>query len=46
MKTYKVKTSSGTTVFEGTHKDCDEYIAQALQKGSRPGFLSIFPKKM
>lgn len=43
-KKYEVRTSSGLPVFEGNHKKCEEYIAQALQKGSQPGFLSIHPK--
>lgn len=43
-KIYEVRTSSGLPVFEGNHKECEEYIAQALQKGSQPGFLSIHPK--
>lgn len=42
-KKYEVRTSSGLPVFEGNHKKCEEYIAQALQKGSQPGFLSIHP---
>ena len=42
-KKYEVRTSSGLPVFEGNHKECEEYIAQALQKGSQPGFLSIHP---
>lgn len=44
MKLYEVRISSGLPVFEGIHKECVEYIAQALQKGSQPGFLSIHPK--
>lgn len=44
MKLYEVRTSSGLPVFEGNHKGCEEYITQALQKGSQPGFLSIHPK--
>lgn len=43
-KIYEVRTSSGLPVFEGNHKECEEYIAQALQKGSQPGFLAIHPK--
>lgn len=40
-KKYEVRTSSGLPVFEGNHKECEEYIAQALQKGSQPGFLVL-----
>lgn len=43
---FEVRTQSGLPVFEGTHKKCKEYIAQAQQKGSRDGFLSIFPKEV
>lgn len=44
MKLYEVRTTSGMPVFEDTHKKCEQYIDQALQKGSQPGCLSIHPK--
>lgn len=40
---FEVRTSSGMPVCEGTRKECEEYLAQALWKGSPPGFLSIHP---
>ena len=43
MKRYEVRTSSGLPVFEGDFNQCEEYISQAVKKGSQPGFLSIHP---
>lgn len=40
---FEVRTSSGMPVCEGNRKKCEEYLAQALWKGSPPGFLSIHP---
>lgn len=42
-KQFEVRTASGMSVCEGTRKECGEYLAQALWKGSPPGFLSIHP---
>lgn len=42
-KRYIVVTSSGLEVFRGTEYRCKQYIKQALEKGSVPGFLKIQP---
>lgn len=39
---YEVVTKTGMAVYGPSSMErCEEYIAQALAKGSRPGFLSI-----
>lgn len=43
---YEVVTLTGLDVFEGTKKECEEYLDQALLKGSRPGFLTIQEKEV
>lgn len=46
MKKYVVITASGLPVFESDHKrPCKAYIKNALERGSKPGFLSIVEGK-
>ncbi len=39
-----VVTEAGMPVYEGSKTKCKEYIKQAIQKGSNPGFLKIVDK--
>lgn len=38
---WNVVTETGMVVFSGSKPHCKGYLRQALEKGSRPGFLSI-----
>lgn len=41
MKVWQVVTPTGMDVFEGSKRECNAYLKQALRKGSPIGFLSI-----
>ena len=40
-KVWYVITRSGLVVYEGSKRNCNSYLKQALMKGSPIGFLSI-----